>query len=151
MCSFVFTFGAAWCPKAPWFTEIVTSPQSPRPRHYLHCNSLNWEFDRKAKEYVFIWEEVGQDGFVCLWTVVLELVPPPTRIHCCLFGQWLRPLTFPNGWLIPLTATVEPWLLFQECCLPLDLQENCMNFIHDNLITALCSTHTGKQLHEAKV
>lgn len=49
----------------------------------------------------------GRIGFVCFWTVVLALVPPPTGIHCCLFGHQLRPLTFPNGWLIPLKATVE--------------------------------------------
>lgn len=56
-------------------------------------------------------------GFVCFGAVVLALVPPPTGIHCCLFGHQLRPLTFPNGWLIPAEATVGP--LFQQCCLPL--------------------------------
>lgn len=48
----------------------------------------------------------GGIGFVCFRTVVLALVPPPTGIHCCLFGHQLTPLTFPNGWLIPVKATV---------------------------------------------
>lgn len=49
---------------------------------------------------------MGGIGFVCFWTVVLMLVPPPTGIHCCLFGHQLRPLTFANGWLIPVNATM---------------------------------------------
>lgn len=57
--------------------------------------------------YLFV-QRQGGIGFICFWTVVLALVPPPTGIHCCLFGHSLRPLTSPNGWLIPVRATVGP-------------------------------------------
>lgn len=50
----------------------------------------------------------GGIGLVCLGVVVLALVPPPTGIHCCLFGHQFTPVTFPNGWLIPVKATVGP-------------------------------------------
>lgn len=51
----------------------------------------------------------GGIGLVCFGVVVLALVPPPTRIHCCLFGHQFTPLTSPNGWLIPVKATVGPF------------------------------------------
>lgn len=50
-------------------------------------------------------------GFVCFWTVVPALVPPPTEIHFCLFGRERRPLTSPNVGVIQVRATVGPLLL----------------------------------------
>lgn len=74
---------------------------------YLHCYSLNSDSDQKHRDvYLFEGRKVGI-GFVCFWTVVLALVPPPSGIQ-----RWLRPLTSPNGWLILVKATVGPLLPF---------------------------------------
>lgn len=129
MCSLSFVFDTPRCLEPPWFTEIVTSPQSLRPRQYLHCYTLNSESLTGKQRNVCLFERrQGGIGFVCFRTVVFALVPPPTGIHCCLFGHRLRPLTSPNGWLIPVQATVGPVLAFLQCCLPLDLKENSTGF-----------------------
>ncbi len=79
MCSFSFAFDTAWCLKPPWFTEVVTSLQSLRQWWYLHCYSLNSEFDRKAVECVFIWGEVRQDRFCLLLDCCLSVSSTTNR------------------------------------------------------------------------
>lgn len=73
MCSFSFAFDTAWYLKPPWFTKIVTSLQSRRPRRYLHCYSLNSEFVRTAVECVFIWGWVRRDWFCLLLDCCLSV------------------------------------------------------------------------------
>lgn len=83
-------------------------------QEYKSCRSgviytvTHWiQTDRKHSDvYLFEGRKVGI-GFVCFWTVVLALVPPPSGIQ-----RWLRPLTSPNGCLILVKATVGPLLPF---------------------------------------
>lgn len=107
---------------APWPEMIYRDWDESTMRGAAAIFTPDWVVDRKEAECVFIWGEGRQDWFCFLWGCCLSVSSTTNTGFTAVYldtSSYLWPLQMGG---LSQSATVGP--LFQQCCLPLDWEEN---------------------------